>query len=269
MLPNDQRHDGEVAISVDHLSVRYPGGLRALEDVSVQLPSGSICGVLGTNGSGKSTLCKAIMGLLAPSAGRVTVFNDSVRRAQRRNLIAYVPQIEEVDWDFPVSVRDVVMMGRQGRMGLLRIPSRSDREIVAASMARVGVAELAERQIGALSGGQKKRVFLARALAQQSRIMVLDEPFTGVDVTTENAIIAILRQLRAEGMTMLVVTHNLGVVPEYCDRVMMIDRGLVASGPTAEVFTRDNLARTFGGVLRQLPLDLFAAGRGAIQETSS
>ncbi|WP_106478824.1 metal ABC transporter ATP-binding protein [Phytohalomonas tamaricis] len=263
---NERPSDSGPAIVVDKVSVRYASGQWALENVSLTLESSSICALLGINGSGKSTLCKAIMGFLPPASGRVAIFKHAVRHAQRRNIMAYVPQVEEIDWDFPVSVYDVVMMGRQGRMGFLRIPARADRVAVETSLARVGIADLAKRQIGALSGGQKKRVFLARALAQESRIMVLDEPFTGVDATTENAIIDILKQLRDEGMTILVVTHNLSVVPEYCDTVAMINRNLIAFGKTEHVFTPANLAQAFGGVLRQFPLDLLAQEREPVQE---
>ena len=162
-----------------------------------------------------------------------------------------MPQSEEVDWTFPVSVWDVVMMGRYGHMNFLRIPRAEDRRIVEASLERVGMCGFKDRQIGELSGGQKKRVFLARALAQDGRIILLDEPFTGVDVTTEESIIELLRGLRAEGRIILVSTHNLGSVPEFCDHVILVNRTVLASGPLEEVFTEDNLARAFGGVLRQ------------------
>jgi manganese/iron transport system ATP-binding protein len=181
----------------------------------------------------------------------VLVAGGPVEAALKRNLVAYVPQAEEVDWTFPVSVRDVVMMGRYGHMNLLRIPRAADRREVQAALERVGMADLAERQIGELSGGQRKRVFLARALAQGGQLLLLDEPFTGVDVTTEEAIIALLKALRDEGRIILVSTHNLGSVPTFCDQVVLVNRTVLASGPTAEVFTGPNLLRAFGGALRQ------------------
>jgi manganese/iron transport system ATP-binding protein len=165
-----------------------------------------------------------------------------------------VPQSEDVDWNFPVLVEDVVMMGRYGRMNWLRIARRRDREMVAAALDRVGMSGYRHRQIGELSGGQKKRVFLARALAQEGEVILLDEPFTGVDVTTEEQIIALMRELRDEGRVMLVSTHNLGSVPEYCDRAILINRTVLAAGPTGKVFTQANLERAFGGVLRHFTL---------------
>ena len=244
-----------LGIEVQGVTVSYANGHVALRDASFSLGGGSICALVGVNGSGKSTLFKAIMGIVTPVAGRVTIAGEPVRTALKRNLVAYVPQSEEVDWSFPVSVRDVVTMGRYGHMNFLRIPRARDKKIVEESLARVGMAEFAERQIGELSGGQRKRVFLARALAQQGRVILLDEPFTGVDVTTESAIIALLRELRADGHIMLVSTHNLGSVPEFCDRVVLVNRTVLASGPTADVFTEENLLRAFGGVLRHFRFD--------------
>lgn len=247
--------NGPLSVEVAGVTVSYANGHVALREASFGLRGGCICALVGVNGSGKSTLFKAIMGLVAPAAGRVTIAGASVPVALKRNLVAYVPQSEEVDWSFPVSVWDVVMMGRYGRMNFLRIPRAEDRRIVEASLARVGMLEYRERQIGELSGGQRKRVFLARALAQQGRVILLDEPFTGVDVTTETAIIGLLRELRAEGCIMLVSTHNLGSVPEFCDQVVLINRTVLAAGPTAEVFTEENLLAAFGGVLRHFRFD--------------
>ncbi|WP_276551495.1 metal ABC transporter ATP-binding protein [Erwinia mallotivora] len=248
------------AVSVADLSVSYRGGNIGLSNVSFELSKPTICGLIGMNGAGKSTLFKAIMGFVSPTSGKVEVSHHPVRWAQKQNIIAYVPQTEEVDWTFPVSVHDVVMMGRQGRMGFLRIPSEKDKEIVADSLKRVGMEAFAERQIGELSGGQRKRVFLARALAQQSKIMLLDEPFTGVDVKTEHAIIDILRELREEGHIIIVSTHNLASVPGYCDEVMMINVTLISSGPVSEVYTPHNLGKTFGGAINQLPVGLASSG---------
>jgi manganese/iron transport system ATP-binding protein len=172
----------------------------------------------------------------------------------KKNAVAYVPQSEDVDWNFPVLVEDVVMMGRYGHMNFLRMAKKEDREAVDRALERVGMADFRKRQIGELSGGQKKRVFLARALAQDGKVILLDEPFTGVDVRTEEAIIALLQALRDEGRVMLVSTHNLGSVPRFCDRAVLINRTVLCHGPTAEVFTQANLEKAFGGVLRQFTL---------------
>ena len=245
----------ELSIEVNGVTVSYPNGNVALRDASFQLHGGSICALVGVNGSGKSTLFKAIMGLLQPTNGYVKVASMAVKEALKQNLIAYVPQAEEVDWSFPVSVWDVVLMGRYGYMNFMRMPRAEDRRIAEESLTRVGMLEFRERQIGELSGGQRKRVFLARALAQRGRVILLDEPFTGVDVTTEAAIIALLRELREEGHIMLVSTHNLGSVPEFCDHVVLVNRTVLAAGPIAEVFTEANLLRAFGGVLRHFRFD--------------
>jgi manganese/iron transport system ATP-binding protein len=179
----------------------------------------------------------------------------SEREALKRGYVAYVPQSEEVDWNFPVLVEDVVMMGRYGHMNFLRIPSANDKRKVAEALERVGMSPYHRRQIGELSGGQKKRVFLARALAQEGKVILLDEPFTGVDVKTETAIVDLLRQLRASGHVMLVSTHNLGSVPDFCDHVVLLNRVVLAAGPTARTFTQKNLERAFGGVLRRFRLE--------------
>lgn len=237
------------SLSVQNVTVRYNNGHTALHDVNFTLEGGTICALLGVNGSGKSTLFKSIMGLINPQ-GSIKVAGMPVQQALKRNLIAYVPQSEEVDWQFPVSVYDVVMMGRYGYMNFLRIPSALDKQKVREAMERVSIAHLRDRQIGELSGGQKKRVFLARALAQESQTILLDEPFTGVDVGTENAIIALLKQLRDEGHLVLVSTHNLSTVPSFCDQAVMINRTVLASGPIETTFTPANLEQVFGGVLR-------------------
>src|SRR5471032_2346210 len=239
-------------LNVDNVSVTYNNGHTAIENAGFALSGGTICALLGVNGSGKSTLFKTIMGIIRPTQGSVTLDGTHVAKALRQNLIAYVPQSEEVDWNFPVLVRDVVMMGRYGKMSFLRIPSKEDKQQVASALARVGLTDLAQRQIGELSGGQKKRVFLARALAQQGRVMLLDEPFTGVDIKTENAIIELLRQLREEGHLILVSTHNIASVPEFCDRVVLINKTVIASGPLETTFTAGNLENTFGGTLRNI-----------------
>lgn len=237
----------ESALCVRQATVQYSNGHVAINDVNFHLQGGTICALLGVNGSGKSTLFKSIMGLVKLSAGQILLCGLPVNQALKRNLVAYVPQSEEVDWQFPVSVYDVVMMGRYGYMNFLRRPNATDREKVQAAMERVGIAHLAQRQIGELSGGQKKRVFLARALAQQSRIILLDEPFTGVDVETENAIMDLLKALRAQGHLILVSTHNLATVPSFCDQAVMINRTVLLHGSIETTFTAEHLARVFGG----------------------
>lgn len=248
-------HGLVASLSVRGVTVTYPNGNTALRDASFELKPGTICGLVGINGSGKSTLFKAIMGFVAPAAGEVRIAGLSTRDAQKRNIVAYVPQSEDVDWNFPVLVEDVVMMGRYGRMGFLRIPSQVDRRKVDEALERVGMTAFRKRQIGELSGGQKKRVFLARALAQEGLVILLDEPFTGVDVKTEEAIVGLMRELKAQGHLMLVSTHNLGSVPDFCDQVVLVLRTVLAAGPTPETFTQANLERAFGGVLRHFRLE--------------
>ncbi|PLY37578.1 MULTISPECIES: manganese/iron ABC transporter ATP-binding protein [Pectobacterium] len=242
------------SLDVNDVSVTYSNGHQAIRHASFSLTGGTICALVGVNGSGKSTLFKSIMGLVKPTSGQVLLNQQPIYQALKQNRVAYVPQTEDVDWNFPVLVSDVVMMGRYGRMNFLRIPSKQDRAIVAESLERVGLSTLQHRQIGELSGGQKKRVFLARALAQQGSVLLLDEPFTGVDVKTENAIIDLLRTLRDEGHLILVATHNLGSVPEFCDNVILVNRTVLAAGPTHSTFTQSNLEKTFGGVLRHINL---------------
>ncbi|MDT3686242.1 MAG: manganese/iron ABC transporter ATP-binding protein [Pseudorhodoplanes sp.] len=242
------------SISVRDLSVTYPNGFTAVHNASFELDPGTICALVGVNGSGKSTIFKAIMGFVRPSRGEVRLCGMPVEEAVKKNIVAYVPQSEDVDWNFPVLVETVVMMGRYGHMNFLRMPSRADRYKVDQALERVGMSAYRHRQIGELSGGQKKRVFLARSLAQEGRIILLDEPFTGVDVKTETAIISLLRELRASGHLMLVSTHNLGSVPDFCDQVVLLNRTVLAAGPTAETFTQKNLERAFGGVLRNFQL---------------
>jgi len=244
-----------LSIDVADVTVAYANGNVALRDASFTLGPGTICALVGVNGSGKSTLFKSIMGFLRPVKGTVRIAGHTVEAARKQKLVAYVPQSEEVDWTFPVSVWDVVMMGRYGHMNFMRIPRAEDKRIALECLERVGMTEFKERQIGELSGGQKKRVFLARALAQKGRIMLLDEPFTGVDVQTETAIIELLRSLRSEGHIILVSTHNLGSVPEFCDQVVLVNRTVLAFGPTEQVFTEDNLSHAFGGVLRHFRFD--------------
>ncbi len=244
----------QTSIQVDNITVRYNNGHTAIYDVSFDLQGGTTCALVGVNGSGKSTLFKSLMGLVSPQYGHIQLCGLPIKQALKQNLVAYVPQTEDVDWQFPVSVYDVVMMGRYGYMNFLRRPKPEDKQKVQQAMQRVSIEHLAERQIGELSGGQKKRVFLARALAQQSKIILLDEPFTGVDVQTENAIMDLLSELRNEGHLILVSTHNLGSIPDYCDQVVMINRTVLAVGETKTTFTQQNLELAFGGVLRHIKL---------------
>jgi len=243
------------SLSVRNVTVAYPNGVVALRDASFDLGPDTICGLVGVNGSGKSTLFKAIMGFVDPRQGEVRIDGLPAAEALKRGYVAYVPQAEEVDWNFPVLVEDVVMMGRYGHMNFLRISSTEDKRKVDEALDRVGMSDYRYHQIGELSGGQKKRVFLARALAQEGRIILLDEPFTGVDVKTEVAIVDLLRELRDSGHLVLVSTHNLGSVPDFCDHVVLLNQVVLAAGPTARTFTQKNLERAFGGVLRHFRLE--------------
>ena len=235
-------------ITVDNISVTYNNARLALYNATCTVQPHTITGLVGPNGSGKSTLFKSIMGFLQPRQGKIRVGDLSVQAAQKQQLMAYVPQSDEVAWNFPVSVFDVVMMGRYGYMNLLRIPSAKDKRLVMESLERVGMTEFRHRQIGELSGGQKKRAFLARALAQEGKVILLDEPFTGVDVKTEKQIIDLLIQLREQGHTILVSTHDLASISTFCDRTILLNRTILASGTTAETFTEENLAMTFGSL---------------------
>lgn len=249
-----KNHPKANGLTVKDVTVTYRNGVTALENVSFDIPAGSITAVVGVNGSGKSTLFKSIMGFVDVTTGTVSVLNKTREAALAGNLIAYVPQSEDVDWNFPVLVEDVVMMGRYGHMNWLRKPRAIDHRLVKDALERVGMMAYRGRQIGELSGGQKKRVFLARALAQEGQVILLDEPFTGVDVTTEDQITALLQDLRDEGRVILVSTHNLGSVPEFCDRAILINRTVLAAGLTKDVFTQQNLEKAFGGVLRNFTL---------------
>lgn len=248
-------------ILVKNATVTYRNGHTALKDANFEIPTGTIAALVGINGSGKSTLFKAIMGFVSLARGEIRVLGIPVKEALVKNLVAYVPQSEDVDWNFPVLVEDVVMMGRYGHMGMMRIPKAVDHEAVNTALARVNMSDFRKRQIGELSGGQKKRVFLARALAQDGKVILLDEPFTGVDVKTEDQIIKLLIELRDEGRVMLVSTHNLGSVPEFCDRTILIKGTVLAYGLTVDTFTQDNLEKTFGGVLRHFVLNDMQNGK--------
>ncbi|MEP6021353.1 MAG: manganese/iron ABC transporter ATP-binding protein [Paracoccaceae bacterium] len=244
----------EPGVSAQDVTVTYRNGHTALWNASFDIPRGTVTALVGINGAGKSTLFKAIMGFVPTAQGDIRILGLTVREALRQNLVAYVPQSEEVDWAFPVLVEDVVMMGRYGHMGFLRRPKSQDHAAVDQALRRVNMQDFRHRQIGELSGGQRKRVFLARALAQDGQVILLDEPFTGVDVQTEDQIVALLRELRDEGRVMLVSTHNLGSVPEFCDRTVLVKGTVLKHGPTETTFTRENLEQAFGGVLRHFTL---------------
>ena len=251
---NGQMNEKKSGIITNDLTVTYNNGTTALRNVSFEIPRSTITALVGVNGAGKSTLFKALMGFIPTIKGEISILGQSVKSALKGNHIAYVPQAEEVDWSFPVLVQDVVMMGRYGHMGFFRKTTSNDILEVDYALNRVGMEDFKDRQIGELSGGQRKRVFLARALAQKSGVILLDEPFTGVDVKTETAIIKLLREMRKEGKIMLVSTHNLGSVPEFCDRTILIKETVLAYGKTEKTFTRQNLELAFGGVLRHFVL---------------
>jgi manganese/zinc/iron transport system ATP- binding protein len=236
-------------IEVHDLTVAYRKK-PVLWNVDFDLPEGQLIGLVGPNGAGKSTLIKAIMGLMPLLSGYVKVYGEPLESQRQR--IGYVPQRESVDWDFPINALDVVLMGRYGRMSLFGGPSRADRDLARSSLDKVGMAGFADRQISQLSGGQQQRVFLARALTQDADIYLMDEPFAGVDAATEQAIIELLKDLKDQGKTVLVVHHDLHTVREYFDWVMLLNMRLVRFGPTAETFTEENLRLTYGGKLIML-----------------
>ena len=218
-----------------------------LYGLDLEVPKGKIIGILGPNGAGKSTFIKAVMDVIPLSSGWVKIFGKSFRENVGR--VGYVPQRETVDWDFPVNVMDVVLMGRYGKMGLFRRPSKKDYDLAKSCLEKVKMLPYANRQIGNLSGGQQQRVFLARALAQESDLYLMDEPFAGVDAATESAIVALLHELRNQGKTLLVVHHDLATAKDYFDWMLLLNMRVVAFGETGKVFTQDNLQRTYGGRL--------------------
>lgn len=235
-------------IRVRNLTIAYDGR-PVLRSVSFDVESGRLIGIVGPNGAGKSTLLRAVLGLIPLDAGTVEVFGEPIRRCRQR--IAYVPQTEAVDWDFPVTVYDVVLMGRYGRMGWFGRPGRGDREAALDALELVGMSEFRDRHIRRLSGGQQQRVFLARALCQRADILLLDEPFAGVDAATERAIFDLIDRLTEQGRTLLVVNHDLSVLDRF-DGVMLLNRRVVAYGPTKQAVTEENLRRTYGGRLSLL-----------------
>jgi manganese/zinc/iron transport system ATP- binding protein len=234
----------EKTIEVTDLTIAYRDK-PVLWDVDLEVPTGILMAIIGPNGAGKTTLIKAILGLIRPAAGQVLVFGKPY--AEQRHLVGYVPQRGSVDWDFPTSVLDVVMMGRYGALGWFRRPGPGERLAAFDALSKVGMHLFAERQISQLSGGQQQRVFLARALVQDAQLYFMDEPFQGVDATTERAIVTLLQELRSAGKTVVVVHHDLQTVPEYFDWVTMLNVRRIASGPVSEVFTEQNLRQTYGG----------------------
>ena len=242
-------HSAESPLSVHALTVAYRRK-PVLWDIDYDAPANALVAVVGPNGAGKSTLIKACLGLAPVAAGSVEFWGESLRRSRER--VAYVPQRESVDWDFPVSALDVVCMGRYAMIGWCRPVSRAHREAARACLDQVGIADLASRQISQLSGGQQQRVFLARALAQEADLYLMDEPFAGVDAATERAIVELLRGLKRAGKTVLCVHHDLQTVAEYFDEALLLNMRVVAAGPVSKVFTRENLHRTYGGRLTML-----------------
>jgi manganese/zinc/iron transport system ATP- binding protein len=237
-------NNSPLAIQVTDLTVAYQAK-PVLWDVDLEVPAGTLMAIVGPNGAGKTTLIKAILGLIQPAAGQVLIQDKPYK--EQRQLVANVPQRGSVDWDFPTDVLDVVMMGRYGSLGWIRRAGRQEKQLALQALEKVGMADLKDRQISQLSGGQQQRVFLARALVQDAQVYFMDEPFQGVDATTERAIVTLLKELRAAGKTVVAVHHDLQTVPEYFDWVTLLNVRRIASGPVVEVFTEKNLRLTYGG----------------------
>lgn len=248
-IATGDEHPRDVPLSIHDMTVAYHRK-PVLWDVDFDAPEGKLIGIVGPNGAGKSTLLKAVLDLVPKASGRVLIYGRPYRK--QRHVVGYVPQRETVDWDFPVSALDVVCMGTYGRIGWMKPVTRRYRQAATVALDRVGMADYAKRQISQLSGGQQQRVFLARALVQDAQIYFMDEPFAGVDAATEKAIVALLHDLRSAGRTVLAVHHDLESVREYFDYLILLNMRVVAVGPTAEVFTRENLQRTYGGRLTLL-----------------
>lgn len=236
----------QTSIEVHNLTVSY-SRRPVLWDIDFELPSGQLIGVIGPNGSGKTTLLKSIMGLVEPSSGYVKLFDQPLEAVRQR--ISYVPQRESVDWDFPISVREVVEMGRYQRRNLLRRLSKTDRELAQAALEQVGMAAFADRQISQLSGGQQQRVFVARALAQQADLYLMDEPFAGVDAASEEAILSLLTDMKARAKTVLIVHHDLQTARQFFDHIVLLNTRLIAEGPTETIFREELLREAYGGQL--------------------
>ncbi len=247
--PAGKEHSPDAPLSIHDMTVAYHRK-PVLWDVDLDLPERSLIGVIGPNGAGKSTLIKAAMDLVPKASGRVRVYGLPYRKNRKR--VAYVPQRESVDWDFPVTALDVVAMGRYRRIGWCVPVTKKHREAAREALDRVGIADLADRQISQLSGGQQQRTFLARALVQDADLYLMDEPFAAVDAATEKAIVKILKDLKADGKTALVIHHDLQSVEDYFDYVVLMNMRIIAHGPTSAVFTEDNLRKTYGGKLTLL-----------------
>lgn len=248
-----------IALSIDDLTVAY-NSKPAIWDVDIDVPEGVLMAIVGPNGAGKSTLIKSVLNLIPRAAGTVEFYGKPYEQA--RSLVGYVPQRGSVDWDFPTSVIDVVTMGLYGKLGWFRRPGRKERELALNALDQVGMADFAKRQISQLSGGQQQRTFLARALVQDAQIYFMDEPFAAVDAVTERAIVAILRELRERGKTVLVVHHDLQTVEEYFDWVTLLNVEVIASGPVPDTYTPENLQRTYGGRVSYLHADEPVAAAG-------
>lgn len=242
------------AIEIENVTVKYQEHV-ALRNATIAIPHGTFSGVIGMNGAGKSTLFKVVMGLVAPSCGKVRVCERTPKEAQKIGCVAYVPQNEVVDWDFPVSVRDVVMMGRYGSQNVFRTALEVDKKKVQEALEKVGMVEYADRQIGELSGGQRKRVFVARALAQGAEILLLDEPFAGLDAKSEHALTMLLVALKNDGKTVIISTHELTSLSEYCDHVALVKKTVLAYGKTEDCFTRELVSETFDGIVHHVQFD--------------
>ena len=237
-----KRNGDGLACATKNLSVAYRTA-PVLRNVDFEVPRGVVMGIIGPNGAGKSTLIKAMLGLVTPLTGTSHFFGEPLNRVRAR--IGYMPQSTSVDWDFPTTVLDVVMMGTYGNLGWMRRPGRKEREQAVAALEQTGIAELASRQIGELSGGQRQRVFLARALVQDPDLYFMDEPFQGVDARSQEAIVGVLHRLRGEGKTVVLVHHDLATVNDYCDHVALLNGRLVAAGPTAAIFTKETIRQTY------------------------
>lgn len=257
-MRDDALHEPDQALHVEDLTVSY-GASPALWDIDLDIPPGVMCAIVGPNGAGKSTLIKAALGLVRPVAGHVRFLGRTAR--QMRGQIGYVPQRHSVDWDFPTTARDVVEMGLYGRVGWIRRPGRAERGRAVAALAEMGMQDYADRQISQLSGGQQQRVFIARALVQEAPILILDEPLAGVDAATEAIIIALLKRLRDEGRTVIVVHHDLTTVQSYFDWLVMLNVRIIAQGPVAEVYTPENLRTAYGRQLAMISVPRDGSGQ--------
>ncbi|ADR52868.1 ABC transporter, nucleotide binding/ATPase protein (iron) [Candidatus Liberibacter solanacearum CLso-ZC1] len=233
-------------IEVKDVSVTYRNGYRALKNISFSIPDNTITALIGVNGAGKSTLFQSIMGFIPIDKGSISIFNNTVENALKGDMISYIPQVESIDWTFPILVEDVVMMGRYRHMNWLRIPSIDDHRIVTEALENVGITFMRKRQIGELSVGQQKRVFLARALAKKSRVIILDEPFAAIDFKTEREVISLLQELRNEDRMILVSTHNINSVPSFCDQTIFLKQTIISYGLTSDTFNKENIKKTFG-----------------------